>query len=104
MNENAENAADISTQGSVYRGTIDAPQILSSHDWIEELRLRISRLQDAFADDPHGTLDRAHDLMAQVVEHQELAGNDDDADELAAALAHYRDLFTRLTTATSKLT
>jgi hypothetical protein len=104
MNDNAE-SQDASAEPGMYRGTIDAPSdVLSSHDLIEELRFRISRLPDALADDPRGTLERAHDLMAQVVAHQERAGNDDDAEELASALARYRDFFTRLNSATSQPT
>jgi hypothetical protein len=105
MNEDAENAQDSLGQSGVYRGTIDAQsELLSSHDWIEELRFRVSRMPDAFADDPRGTLEQAHDFMAQVVAHQETSGNDADAEELAAALAHYRDFLNRLTSVTSEPT
>lgn len=85
------------SQSAMFRGTIDAPgDTLSSHDWIEELRSRLNQLQTTHVDDPQGALAQAHDLMAQVVSHQEQSGNDDDAEELATALARYRDFFSRL--------
>ncbi|HTV73054.1 MAG TPA: hypothetical protein VME66_05085 [Candidatus Acidoferrales bacterium] len=85
--------AEETHDGHVRRGTFEA---LSSRDWIEMLPLQLSRLQREFVDDPHMALQRAHDLVAQVVEHQEQCGNDDDAEELAVILSRYRGFCNRL--------
>jgi hypothetical protein len=74
----------------------------SSHDWIEELQSELNQVQAAHVDDPRAALEHAHDLIAQVVAHQERSGNDDDAEELAAVLARYRDFHSRLVSATSE--
>jgi hypothetical protein len=89
----ADKAQTPERDGTVYRGT----WVLSSRDWIELLPVRLSQLQYEYADDPQGALERAHDLVAQVVEHQEKSGNDDDAEELAYMLARYRDFCNRIT-------